>query len=387
MLFCSIAVAFAVSLLGTAVARRVAIRCGAVSYPDGNRRRHAVPTPLWGGAAVFGATCLGLGVAYAVGARNAAIWDGADWSLPAGFLISGALLCVLGTLDDRFELRPRWKLLGQVVAVFPFFFVFGYVEELDIGTIQIYLGPAGIPFTLLWILAGTNAFNLLDGMDGFATVTAMAVALALAFLAAWGGHTAEMTLALVLCAALAGFLPHNLPRARIYLGDCGSLVIGLALAVAGLTVTGRNSRFIQMNLPATFCVFFLPLADTTLAVVRRTLHGRGFMVADREHVHHRLLDQGYSQWTILLLAFGMSAAVGSAACVSMFLGREFWIWILAPAWVALLIRLKLVAHVEWAMVRDRLRFARPAERTLRLPPPAPHMPEVEPASAPARRAA
>lgn len=381
MLFAAVIIAFAVSFAGTLLVRRVALRCGAISYPDGHRRRHELPTPLWGGAAVFAGMCVALALPlFGASSTNA--------SLLRAFLVSGALLCLLGTFDDRFELRARWKLLGQVIAVAPVFWIFGHVEELDIGTVQIYLGPMGVPFTLLWILAGTNAFNLLDGMDGFAAVTATAVALAVAFLAAWGGQAEELALALVLAGALLGFLPHNLPRARIYLGDCGSLVIGLALALAALAVTGRSTRYIQMNPPTAFCLFFLPLADTTLAVIRRTLRGRGFMTADREHVHHRLLDRGFSPWTILALAFAMSSAVGSVACISAILGREFWIWILAPIWIALLIRMRLVAHVEWDMVLARLRGPRTVfPETYPHAPPHPHAIDRETIPAPASRTA
>ncbi len=378
MLFAAVIIAFAVSFAGTLLVRRVALWGGAISYPDGRRHRHELPTPLWGGAAVFAGACVGLGLLFFLSSF-------AYPSVLNAFFVCGALLCLLGTFDDRFELRARWKLLGQIIAVAPVFWIFGHVEELDIGTMQIHLGPVGVPFTLLWILAGTNAFNLLDGMDGFATVTATAVALAIAFLAVWGGQAEELALALVLAGALLGFLPHNLPRARIYLGDCGSLVIGLALALAALAVTGWSTRYIQMNLPTAFCLFFLPLADTTLAVVRRTLRGRGFMTADREHVHHRLLDRGFSPWTILALAFAISAAVGSAACISAILGREFWIWILAPVWIALLIRLKLVAHVEWDMILARLRDWRTIPKRYERAPSAPCALDRETIPTPASR--
>ena len=348
-----------VALVLTPPIRALAWRVGAVSWPDNGRNWHVRPTALWGGIAVHGALLLSL-VAYystAPGEVNV-LW------LPIGLGLSGTMLCLLGCWDDLRGLSAQWKLLGQIVSILPTVLWACCVERVVFFGYNVELGCLSIPATVGWLVLGTNALNLLDGMDGLASVTAIVTSAAVAVIAAGQGYFEVMLFALALAGALAGFLVFNLPPARVYLGDAGSLVIGFVLSLLVLQVSLEGPM--TANLAVAAVLLFVPLLDTGLAVVRRTLRGRCFMVADRGHIHHRLLDQGYTTWQVLGLIGGFCLTTGIIAWLMAVLGWELLGWAVLGAATVLAVNGQLLGHVEWQLARQL--FTRSAAAGRRLPP-------------------
>jgi UDP-GlcNAc:undecaprenyl-phosphate GlcNAc-1-phosphate transferase len=314
-------VAAVVTYLLGVVAREVALRTGAVAKVR-DRDVHAIPIPYFGGLAMLG----GLGAGYAV-ARQLPFLSLSDDDVfrDAGVVLAaGALICAVGVLDDLLELDALTKLGGQLLAagLLIFFGVQYYVLQLP-GT-QIALNPTqGAIFTVVVVVATVNAVNFVDGLDGLASgVVGIGACAFWAFsyqLAAANNETLAITAALLTAAlggACAGFLPHNFFPARIFMGDSGSMLIGLVLAGSALTLTGQfpagsmqqGAGGSEANLLPTLLPIILPIAilivpfvDLVLAVVRRTRAGRSPFAPDKQHLHHRLLEIGHSHRRAVLI--------------------------------------------------------------------------------------
>lgn len=345
-----LAIAILSSFYLTPVAMQLAWRYNAVSRPDGVRRKHSRPTPAWGGLAVNTSILAG-------------IWASLlllpDQSFNQPFLVALTLsvvtLTALGCYDDLFDMRPRLKLAGQLLAVVPLIAVGAVVERFSVLGFTIELGWLGIPWTAAWIVLGINALNLIDGMDGLASSLGITIAIAVAVVAGVSGNTDIVVIAIVLAGALGGFLAHNLPPAKIYLGDCGSMVVGLLLATLAIRVAPAPG---VPNLTAMCALLFVPLYDTVLAVVRRGLSGKGIMTADRGHIHHRLLDRGFGVWGSLGVLATLSAVAGAACCCAVLLGQELVAYVALVVLPLFCVQLELFGHPEWAMVRERLSLTR-----------------------------
>ena len=355
----SILLAFTVTLLLTPAARNLAWELGAVSRPDGDRRQHARPTAVWGGVAVFAG--LSLGVATSCFFLPGMIDRVSAVPLMTALCISSGMLCLLGCYDDAFELRAGFKLLGQIVSISPMIAVGCSASHLSFGGWEINLGWFGVPCTVAWLILGINALNLIDGMDGLASVLGLAISGALAVIAFSLGLPEIMLVALALCGALAGFLVYNRPPAQIYLGDCGSMVIGLVLATLALRAGSMPGK---ASVTVLVALLFVPLLDTSLAVIRRTLTGRGIMAADRGHVHHRLLERGLSIWTALAFLGSLCLLSGAVAwSVAAWEQHEMIAWAFMGGVTVVCINRRLLGHEEWALTKGL--WARTAAPVLR----------------------
>ncbi|MHB8900878.1 MAG: MraY family glycosyltransferase [Thermoguttaceae bacterium] len=352
-----LAVAILTSFYLTPVAMQLAWRYGAVSRPDGYRKRHRRPTPAWGGVAVNASILVGLGLSCVLVPH-----PDSDRPFFAALASSIVALAVLGCYDDLFDMRAGAKLAGQFLAVLPLIAVGAYVERFTLFGLPIELGWFGIPWTAAWMVLGINALNLIDGMDGLASTIGITIAVAVGAIAAVNGSTDVVIIAVVLAGALGGFLPHNLPPARVYLGDCGSMVVGLVLATLATRVAPQPGL---PSLAAMGALLFVPLYDTLLAIVRRGLSGKGIMAADHGHVHHRLLERGLGVWGALGVLAGISVAVGGAGCCAVLAGHELMAGVALAIVPLLCAQLELFGHSEWAAVRERLglpRFSGTASR-------------------------
>jgi UDP-GlcNAc:undecaprenyl-phosphate GlcNAc-1-phosphate transferase len=309
------AIACAAAAAATPVVRRLALRVGAIDRP-GDRRVHASILPRAGGLAVA------IGVAAAV--LSGAAGDSFDPWVLAGL----TLVMTLGLVDDLVTLRPLPKLAGQVFAAL--IAVGGGLRSGCFGPAPSEaLGLVDAGLTLAWIVAVTNAVNLSDGLDGLATGLGIIAFGCLAAISLQAGHTGQMVCAVTLMCALLGFLPFNFNPAKIFLGDSGSLAVGYALAT--LPLSGPSGE--GLPLLALFLLIAVSLTDTALAIARRflsrclTAWGNGRFSAgileglrntvrpDRRHIHHRLLDLGFSHRRTVLILYGASAATGALACV------------------------------------------------------------------------
>ena len=322
-------VALAVTYLTTVMAREVALRFGAVAAVR-DRDVHAEPIPYFGGVAML----LGISAAYLV-ARELPFLSGAGEQVfhDAGVvLVAGGLVCVLGVVDDLIELDALTKLGGQVLAAG--FMVLNGVQFYYLGLPGgglLTLDPAQATLATIFVVVLTiNAVNFVDGLDGLAGGVVGLGALAFFFfsytVAAKSGEPLAVTTALlcaVLCGACAGFLAHNFNPARIFMGDSGSMLIGLVLAGSALTLTSGfpaldiqnaawgNSSILVVLMPALLplAILVLPFADLLLAVVRRTLRGQSPFAPDKQHLHHRLLEFGHSHRRAVVIMWLWAALI------------------------------------------------------------------------------
>lgn len=324
MLDLRIAIAIGVSALCCALAvpfvRRMAIALGAVDHPD-ERRLHAQPTPRLGGVAMFIAFAVVLGG----GALYGPTIGGVTRANPQGvlgFAIAAAIVFVTGVIDDLRGLPARVKLVPETLAALVVVLSGFRVDSVSSPWGPLPLGYLAVPLTVAWIVAVTNALNLMDGLDGLAAGVA-AIAFA-TILALTDPHRTVALLAAVLLGACVGFLFHNLHPASIFMGDSGSLLLGLALGVLS-THTSQKARTGAITL-VPLLILALPLTDTAWAVVRRYARGlvptsvrshlAGFariVTADRQHIHHRLIAAGVSQRRATYLLYLLQGATCCAA--------------------------------------------------------------------------
>ncbi|MFC4783758.1 glycosyltransferase family 4 protein [Nocardioides sp. MAHUQ-72] len=348
-------VAATVTYLLTVVAREIALRTGAVAQVR-DRDVHDEPIPYLGGLAMLG----GLVAAYVVAQQLPFLSTSGPFVFrDAGIvLIAGALICAVGVLDDLFELDALTKLGGQVLAA-GFLIVFGiqYVFlPMPDGTQFALDASQGALLTGFIVVATVNAVNFVDGLDGLAAGIVGIGALAfwaycyqLANINNVSLATTGALLSSALAGACAGFLVHNFNPARLFMGDSGSMLIGLVLSASAITLTGQFSgsqitqgasgsrasllpTLLPVLLPISIMV--IPLLDLVLAVVRRTRAGRSPFAPDKQHLHHRLLEIGHSQRRAVLIMWLWAGLVAfGTVLASLYTGRWMWISLAAMALV------------------------------------------------------
>ncbi|MEW6276169.1 MAG: MraY family glycosyltransferase [Bacillota bacterium] len=308
----AVVLAFGVAWVVTPVVARKAFAWGAVDLP-GPRKVHQKAMPRLGGLALY--------LSFLAGAPLLLLQTHLG---QAGYgLLAGATLIVLvGVIDDICGLSPWLKLLGQVIAaasVLPFGIAISFLTNPLNGQI-IALGWLGIPVTLLWVVAVTNALNLIDGLDGLAGGVSCIAALTVAAVGwtQWrffgaAGQQEIILLALLLAAVLLAFLRYNFYPARIFLGDSGAMFLGFLLAV--ISVLGLTKSVTAVSVFVPLVILGVPLTDTAFAILRRCYQHRSIFQADREHLHHLLLTMGLSHRQAVLVVYGISLLLGLSALI------------------------------------------------------------------------
>jgi UDP-GlcNAc:undecaprenyl-phosphate GlcNAc-1-phosphate transferase len=338
-------VAFAGAVALTPVARVVALRLKAIDCPDGKRKLQKKPVPLWGGVAVYLAMVLALLLA-----RFTATDGGLQLAeLSTALIAAAGCVCFFGCLDDRWELGPRVKLLLQICSVLPIVLAGYSINRVVAFGVPIELGWWGVPITVLWLVGCINALNLLDGMDGLASVVGMLTALVMSFIATSNSQPHVALIALALAGALAGFLVYNSPPASIYLGDSGSMVIGLVVGVLGIQGALKTTATLAITTPVV--VMSIPLLDTVLAIIRRKLTGKRFDVPDRGHIHHRLLDRGLSTWQALCIIGALCLLTGAAATAATIFRSDAVAWAITISVLVLMLYSRAFGDHELSLVK------------------------------------
>lgn len=357
------AAAVLASMALTAAARPAARRVGLVDKPDGRRKVHAGVTPVAGGIAVFAAAVLVLGAAALVPGPVAAAVAASPREF-AALLAGAALICLLGAADDRFHLRGKYKLAGQAVAALVVIAGGARVEVVHLFGQDVPLGPFGVPVTLLWLLGAVNSFNLIDGMDGLLGTVGVIVCGAVAVMAAMQGQVAEACVAAALAGALVGFLRYNLPPASIFLGDAGSMLVGLVVGTLAIRCSLKGPTTVALAAPA--ALLTIPFLDTAAALVRRKLTGRSIYSTDRGHLHHCLLRGGLSRPRVLLLVSGLCSVTVVGVLASVAYRNEALAVLSAAAVVFILVATRLFGHAEFLLLVGK---AKAAARAALGPPP------------------
>ncbi|AGL03594.1 MraY family glycosyltransferase [Desulfoscipio gibsoniae] len=305
--------ALALGYLITPGVRVLAIKAGALDHPN-PRKVHSGVMPRMGGLAVYLAFVPAvLLIRYLLPNASLPVW---------GLLTGATIILLVGMLDDMRGLTPRVKLLGQIVAalaVIPFGIQIHYITNPLTGQL-LFLGLLSIPLTVFWVVAVTNAINLIDGLDGLAGGVSCIAALTMAAVAWTQWHLFSLSgmpemimLALVLVAAVTGFLKHNFHPATIFLGDSGSLFLGFTLAVMSIMSLTKSATAVSVIIP--LVILGVPLLDTFFAVIRRYNKHKPIFQPDREHLHHQLMAMGLSHRQTVLVIYAISAFLGLTAVV------------------------------------------------------------------------
>ena len=302
----AMAVAMVVSFISTPVVKALAQRMGAVDVPKDDRRMHNHPIPRMGGLAIFFGFLL-----------STLIFVPMDEQY-RGMLMGAVIIVVLGIFDDIYSLPASFKFVVQIVAALMAVFSGNVISAISNPNIFSQnpvweLGWLKYPVTIIWIVAITNAVNLIDGLDGLACGVATISSMTLLVIAM---VAAELPVALLM-AALAGgsigFLPYNMNPAKIFMGDTGSTFLGFVLAV--VSIQGLFKLYTIISFAVPFLMLGLPIFDTAFAFIRRIAHGQNPMHADRSHVHHSLIDMGFSQKQAVAVLYLISVILGLSAVV------------------------------------------------------------------------
>ncbi len=334
-------VAAIVSYFATPAVRWASIKLKAMTAVR-DRDVHSIPIPRLGGVGVYIGMVAAMLVAHQLPGLQQTFVGSSETT---AVIVAGGLICLLGALDDRFDLDPFTKLAGQiacagVLVLMGVQLAFIFIPASDLGTVSLDPNTSFLLTTLITV-AAVNAMNFIDGLDGLLTGVAIIAAVAFfiySYQFSREGYgdvfSAPTLMTAVLAGACIGFLPHNFNPARIFLGDSGSMLIGLVLAAAAVSTTGHADPqsfssvasaiplFMPLLLPV--AVLAIPLADMTLAVVRRARERRSPFSPDKMHLHHRLLEIGHTQrravlimyfWSALLAFVGVGAAIGHGPLV------------------------------------------------------------------------
>lgn len=335
----------------TPAARIVARRFGLVDRPDGRRKIHENAVPVAGGLAIFLAASSA--VAIAVIANNpfrSQLRD--EFASLLGLLLAAITICLVGVADDFWGLRGRHKLAGQLVAALCIVASGHVVRTIRLFDLQLDLGLLAVPFTIFWILGAINSLNLIDGMDGLSSCIGLIVSVSLAIMAAISEQWAAACIAVALAGALLGFLIYNLPPASIFLGDAGSMLIGLVVGV--LAIQGSLKAPATIALAAPLAAMAIPIMDTLAAIIRRKLTGRSIYSADRGHLHHCLLRSGLTPQRALFWVVLFCLATCGGALASLAFNNELYAVLTAFAVVGTLIITRLFGFAEFLLVKERL---------------------------------
>lgn len=290
---------FVLSLVLTPLLRNLFLRWGVVDHPDA-RKLHGRPIPRIGGVAILLACLCSWALLLLLPFRGG---DMVRDNLPLVWrlLPAVAAIFITGFLDDVLSLRPWQKLAGQTIAA-----MLAVWAGVNIPALAGYpISPwIGLPCTVLWLIGCTNALNLIDGLDGLASGVGLFATLTCLVAALLNGSVPLALATAPLAGALLGFLRYNFNPASIFLGDCGSLLIGFLLGCYGVLWTQKSATLLAVTAP--LIAFAIPLLDTGLAVVRRFLRFQPIFSADRGHIHHRLLALGHSPRRVALLIYAVS---------------------------------------------------------------------------------
>ena len=303
---------FATALVGstalTYIVRERARRAGLFD-PIDERKVHTEAIPRVGGVAIFWAVAFTLIGLVMIFGETALGYAGRDLAV---ICAGAAAIHGIGLWDDVRPMRARWKFLAQIAIAVAVYYAGVRVTSISLpfaGTVELGTGVA-VLFTVFWLVGITNAFNLIDGLDGLASGAAMFALTTMFVVATVNGQSGAAVLTIVLAGATLGFLFFNFPPASIFLGDSGSLFLGFMLAGVGLLSSQKSQTVVAVAIPVVS--LGLPVLDTLLAIIRRFLRGQPIFTADRGHIHHRLLGLGHSPRKVALLLYGACAILGLA---------------------------------------------------------------------------
>jgi len=309
------AVSLALSFVATRQVRDMANRRGWVSFPRDPRQVHETPLPRLGGVSIFLAFTVSLGLWLGLGLLSPRLLAGLAPATLLRIYLPACLIFALGIYDDLRGAGPYLKFAVQALAAAWLFL--GGMRILDLPLLfgaHTFPWFVGLPLTVLWVMAITNAFNLIDGLDGLAAGSALFSTLVVFVVSLVNQSWLGSLMSVALAGSILGFLRFNFNPATIFLGDSGSLFIGFLLSALALAGAQKAPTFVAVAIPVVS--FGLPILETVLSILRRLISGRPIFTADREHIHHKLLQRGMSHRQVVIVLYAVS---GLFAMLSLFL--------------------------------------------------------------------
>jgi UDP-GlcNAc:undecaprenyl-phosphate GlcNAc-1-phosphate transferase len=327
---------------------RLAIRLGAIDLPDGRRKSQPHPVPRGGGVAVTLAAILATVVAVLLFPQTGD--RGSTW-LMRGLLPATGVLLVVGIIDDVLTLTGVYKLIGQMLAVSVLVAAGAEFDQISLFGMHFPLGDLRIPFTIFFCLGAINAFNLIDGADGLASSVGAIVCTTLGVITATQGGPAIVCFAVA--GSLVGFLRYNVAPARIYLGDTGSMLLGLVIAAVAIDCSIKQQAAFALSVPLAICA--IPILDAAAALVRRVTTGQSVFAPDRGHLHHALMLRGWSVSRTVAFIASLTALTSAGALLSYFTGNDIYALAITAGMFITLAAARVFGHAEVALLASRSR--------------------------------
>jgi UDP-GlcNAc:undecaprenyl-phosphate/decaprenyl-phosphate GlcNAc-1-phosphate transferase len=350
-----------VAFLLTPLVRNAARARGWVDHPDGRRKRHVTAVPRLGGVAIFWAFALSCATLVVLEVLDV-LESGISVSASLQLLASCGAVALVGVIDDIYDVRPIVKLLVQSVAA-----VHLYASGYQINGISnpltgesVPLGPLSIPLTVLWFVGMSNAFNLIDGLDGLAAGVGLFSTTTLFIACVINERWAMAIIAAALAGALLGFLRYNFNPASIFLGDSGSLFVGFALAAIAVRGSMKSSAAIAVAAP--LLALAVPIIDAGIAVFRRLVRGNDVFGADGDHVHHRLLRMGLTPRGVVGTLYAVAALFGALSLLTMTVRGQVVGMVVIASSIVTWIGIQQLGYAEFAEIQRSLRYGFVKER-------------------------
>lgn len=310
-------ISFLVTIVSTPLVKTLALKLGAVDTPNLRRINKKAMPSMGGLSIIFGFLA---GYLY--------LWPESDYMV--AILIGVAIIAVIGIVDDKISLQPKYKLLGEIVAAVVVVGSGLHIEFVNIPFFgQIDFGWVGIPITIFWIVGITNAINLIDGLDGLASGVSSIALTTLLIMAVIDFRILAIALSVILLAGTLGFLFFNTHPAKIFMGDTGALFIGYMIAV--ISVSGLFKSLTLFSLIIPVIILGVPILDTSFAIIRRLLKRQKLSTPDKSHLHHYLLALGFSHRATVYIIYTISIFFAASAIIlskSVLWGSLFIIFLL-----------------------------------------------------------
>ena len=294
--------AFAISNVMTPVAKKISLKLGAIDMPKA-RGMHKKPMPRMGGIAIVAGFTLTVLLLYN-------FTEYSDMHKLTGYFIGAAMIVVLGMVDDVKNLPAKFKFAVQILAALVAV-AFGIRIHIVMWPVTYALLKLSIPITVIWIVGLTNAVNLIDGLDGLATGVSSIAAICIMVLCILTGDETSVVLTAALAGSCLGFLPRNFNPAEIFMGDTGATFLGYTLAVT--SILGVFKGYAMIALMVSVLAVGFPIFDTLFAMTRRAARHQPIMQADRGHLHHKLIDRGFTHKQAVMILYGISAVCAAIA--------------------------------------------------------------------------
>ncbi|SRR5579875_944438 len=331
----------------TPPARIWASRWGLLDRPDGRRKLHGRSIPVAGGPVLLLSVSAAL-LAVFLSRGTLLVPATTTAARLFGLVLAAVVICAVGMLDDLGRLRGRHKILGQLAAITAIIASGVRIDSIRFLHVHFDLGMFAVPFTAFFLLGTINSLNLLDGMDGLLTSMAFFLCLVFGLLALFAGKELTAYAAFATAASLLAFLHYNFPPATIFLGDSGSMLIGLIIGV--LAIDCSLERPARMALAVPIALLSLPILDTAAAIVRRKLTGRSIYNTDRSHLHHCLLRHLGDPRLVLFVTSICCLILGTGVLIGQILHHEWVIVFTSLGVIATLIATRLFGYAELLLI-------------------------------------